>query len=277
MLCKDCQLPIRNEWPGPWCVPCWPELEPMPGQDNMTPFDLGIKDDLINIVRWAHNSAPRSKQIALGISEVGHPCERRIAYTMADIPAVNLFADPWPATVGTAVHSYMEQAVEAYQDAHGWDEWDTELKIYADDLIGGHTDLYNKKKFTVLDYKFPSGDNVKKMKKEGPSLQYRVQVHLYGLGHERAGRRVDRVGIVALGRQAWLKDLYVWTEPYDREFALRALQRVYSLGSKLIEMDIVNNPQLWADIPAKPDFICRFCPFYSRGAITTDQNGCPGA
>lgn len=276
MLCRACGKIILGDWPGQWHVKCHPEYEPMPGMDGMTPFDLGIKDDLINVIRWASNSSPRSQQVSLGVSEVGHPCERRIGYTMAGIPHVNLLADPWPATVGTSIHTYLESAVNEYQKVHGLDDWATELEIDTDGFIRGHTDLYDKKRFTVLDYKFPSGDNVKKMKKDGPSIQYKTQVQLYGLGHVRAGRRVDRVGIVAVGRQAWLKDIYVWTAPFDQAMAEKALERVYSLGRKLIDMDIVNNPGNWADIPSKPDFLCRFCPYYRRGAITIDQNGCPG-
>lgn len=275
MLCLECGMIITSTWPGPYHTNCWPEHEPMPGKDGMTPFDLGIQDDLINVVRWAHNNSPRGQQIALGCSEAGHPCDRRIGYTMAAIPPANLFADPWPATVGTSIHSWLEQAMEAYQDTHGIDEWATELEVYPSTLIKGHTDLYAKKRFTVLDWKFPGASNMKKMRKEGPSMQYQVQVQLYGLGHVQAGRRVDRVGIVAVGREAWLKDMYVWTTPFDRGVAEAALDRVDKIGKKLIEMDILNNPDRWIDVPSDPGFMCRFCPYYQRGVMTNDK-GCAG-
>lgn len=275
MLCLKCGLIIASEWPFQYHTSCFPDDMPLPGKDGMTGFDIGIVDDLINVVRWAHNNSPRSQQVSLGCSEAGHPCERRIGYTMAAIPPVNLMADPWPATVGTSIHAWLEGAVNAYQEVHGLNQWATEMEVFASPLMKGHTDLYDKSRFTVLDWKFPGASNMKKMRKEGPSQQYQVQVQLYGLGHVQAGRRVDRVGIVALAREAWLKDMYVWTTPFDRGVAEAALDRVDKIGKKLIEMDIMNNPDRWIDVPSDPGFMCRFCPYYQRGVMTNDK-GCAG-
>lgn len=277
MLCKSCGLAIPGEWPGPWHTGCWPELEPMPGMHGMTPFDLGIKNDIIDMVRWASNNSKRNLQVELGCSEAGHECDRRIGYTMAGIPPTAWKTDPWPAIVGTAVHSWMEDAVNKYQKVHSISEWETETEVAPSPLVIGHTDLFHLPTRTVLDYKFPSGDNLKKMLKDGPSTQYMTQVQLYGLGHHNAGRRVDRVGIIAAGRQGWLKDLYVHTVPFDIVVAQAALQRVYDIGAKLIDMDILNHPELWDDIPASPSYMCNFCPFLARKALNADDRGCPGS
>lgn len=279
MLCRKCGVIMKDDWGQQYeyHITCWPDDLPIPGQHGMTQRDLELKDDLIEIIRWGKDNAARSLQTSLGASEVGHECDRRIGYKMAGIPPVNLLADPWPAVVGTAIHSWMERTVNDFSAAHSLKRWVTELEVHPSPIVKGHTDLYDRDRFSVLDWKFPSPDNLRDMRKNGPSTQYMVQVQLYGLGHVRAGRRVDRVGIIALGRQGWLKDLYVHTVPFDQNAAERALQRVYDLGAKLNEMDIINHPQLWDDIPAVGSRICNYCPFFMRNAMNADDKGCPGS
>lgn len=275
MLCKECGFGIHESWEFDYHPNCWPEFEPMPGMFGMTPYDLGIKDDLINVVNWSSKNARRSLQVALGCSEVGQDCTRRLAYKMAGIPEVNVGTDPWPAVVGTSIHSYMEKAINDYQGVHSMAQWLTELTVVPSPLVRGHSDLLDVKRNLVLDWKFPSADNIRAMRKEGPSAQYVTQVQLYGLGHVMSGRTIERVGIVALGRQGWLKDMYVWTTVFDQQSAEASLQRVYDLGNKMIEVDIMNHPDLWSDIPATPSRLCSYCPYYRRG-IVTDNKGCSG-
>ena len=278
MLCLSCGTIIGSSWPFEYHVSCFPDDMVVPGFHGMTGFDIGLKEDVIETVLWAYRNSARSLQTQLGCSEAGHECDRRIGYTMAGIaPASKLGGDPWPAIVGTAIHSWMEQAVNSYQDAHSLKSWVTELEVWPSPLVKGHTDLYDRDRFAVLDWKFPSNDNLKKMLKDGPSTQYMTQVQLYGLGHHNAGRRVDRVGIVAAGRQGWLKDLYVHTAPFDIVVAQAALQRVYDIGARLIEMDILNHPELWDDIPAAPSYMCNFCPYLRRKSLMADATGCPGS
>lgn len=275
-LCQACRSPLTAVYENfPWHPNCAPEHEPIPGMHGMSFYDLAIKEDLIDIIRWSYLNSSRSQQVALGCSEVGHPCDRRLAYKIAGIPEVNIRTDPWPAVVGTSVHSWMEQAVNAYQQVHGQDEWITEMEVLPNPLVMGHTDLYGKKRRLVLDWKFPSPDNIRHMRENGPSVQYMTQVQLYGLGHLNAGRGVDRVGIIALGRQGWLKDLYVHTVPFDRSAADAALARIYALGHKLIDMNILEHPEMWADIDSTADRLCSYCPWYRQGLVTDDK-GCPG-
>lgn len=273
--CKHCGKQNTEQWPYEYCVPHWPEFEAMPGMNGMSPFDLGIKDDLINVVRWSSNNSHRSKQVALGCSEVGHPCDRRLAYKMAGVDEPNNYTDPWPAVVGTSIHSWMEQAVNDFQHVHGTKRWLTEMEVLPNPLVMGHTDLFDLETHTVLDWKFPSPANLKTMRTDGVSSQYMTQVQLYGLGHVNAGRRVERVGIAALGRQGWLKDMFVHTVPFDALLAERAIQRIFDIGDKLISMDVLNNPKGWKEISSKPDRLCNWCPFWRNG-ITVDEKGCAG-
>lgn len=273
-LAKDCGKLISGDWPGEYHVGCYPPFETMPGFD-MTSYDLEIKEDLTSIILNAQRNATRSKQVALGVSEVGNQCDLRIAYKMAGIPPTSNSPDPWPNIVGTSIHAWMEQAVNDYQGIHSVAEWITELEVAPSPLVKGHTDLYHTPRRLVLDWKFPSPDNIRKMREEGPSVQYQVQVQLYGLGHLNAGRKVDRVGIVALGRQGWLKDMYVWTTPFDREMAEKALQRVYDIGSKMIELNLPDSER-WDVVSRTSSRLCSWCPWFEPTAPGPWSNGCPG-
>lgn len=274
MLCRKCGVVITGDWPGEWHVGCYPDFEKLPGFD-MTGFDLELREDLIEVALWAQRHSHRSQQVALGCSEVGHTCDLRLAYKIAGAAAVHNGGDPWPAIVGTATHSWWEQAMANYQGVHGIDRWLTELEVHPSPIVRGHTDLYDAEKFIVLDFKFPSADNIKKMRDQGPPEQYITQVQLYGLGHIRAGRRVERVGLVALGRQGWLKDMWVWTTPFDQGHAEKALQRIYDLGAKMLDMGLPESDR-WEELDRDPSRLCSWCPYYNRNATVATSNGCPG-
>lgn len=273
-LCLTCGMVITGDWPGEWHVGCYPDFERMPGFD-MTSYDLEVKEDLVDIILWASKNATRSKQVALGVSEVGNECDLRIAYKMAGVPPTSNSPDPWPSVVGTSIHSWVEAAVADYQNIHSIAEWLTELEVAPSPLVAGHTDLYHAPRALVLDWKFPSPDNLRKMREEGPSLQYQVQVQLYGLGHIKAGRKVDRVGIAALGRSGWLKDLYVWTAQFDKELAEKALQRIYDIGTQVIDNYVVERND-WAAVKRVPTRLCSWCPWYAPEAQGPSAAGCPG-
>lgn len=275
-LCQGCGKPMEVVETGFFYhVECIPLFTPIPGMKGMSTYDLEIKEDIIEVVRWAQNNSRRSQQVALGCSEVGHECDRRLAYRIAGVDPGGYVNDPWPAVVGTSIHSWMEAAVNDYQAVHSTKQWITEMEVLPSPLVMGHTDLYDTQRNLVLDWKFPSPDNLRKMREDGPSVQYQVQVMLYGLGHRNAGRPVDRVGIVALGRQGWLKDMYVWTTEFDRSVAEQALARIYAIGGTLMNGDL-GSPQFWQDVPATPTRLCSWCPWHRREKKAADQFGCPG-
>jgi hypothetical protein len=274
--CRKCGLVMDGDWAtqADYHVGCFPDFEVMPGFE-MTGFDLALKEDLTEVILNASRNSARSKQVGLGCSEVGQECDLKLAYRMADMPHVHNGGDPWPAIVGTSIHAWMEQAVNDFQGIHGTRRWLTELEVFPSLIVAGHTDLYDSETFTVLDYKFPSPDNLKKMRTAGPSIQYVTQVQLYGLGHENAGRPVKRVGLVALGRQGWLKDMWVWTTEYDREVALAAIKRIHTIGAKMIELGLPESGA-WQDIERSPTRLCSWCNYWNRDQKEPGVNGCPG-
>jgi hypothetical protein len=221
-------------------------------------------DELRSVVRAYEDSRPRSRQKDLGPSEAGNPCNRRLAYRLLGASGVNTDSDPWPAIVGTAVHSWLEKAFSADPD-----RYDTEVKVELPTYMRGTVDLVDKHTKTVIDHKVLGLTSLKRFKAEGPGEQYRTQVHLYACGLRLEGYEIDHVAIAAWSRSGALKDAHYWTEPYDEtlvEATLRridALREVTAMGREALPL-----------IPTA-DANCTWCPFYVP-AVTDVTEGCPG-
>lgn len=240
-----------------------------------------LKKQVVDMILWVEENSARSKQVEIGPSEMGNPCDQRIARTFAGMPRVNFNIDPWPAIVGTAVHRWLEKAIGTFQKDFPAGtpvrKWQTEMAMSLDDMIPAHSDLYTHEA-DVVDWKTAGPTNFAKIKREGPPDYYVVQGHLYGYAHERAGRPVRDVVLAFLPRAGWLKDTFLWREPYDRRVALRAIARVYDIGEKLIKLDVEADPARWAEISMTPGEHCYSCPFFvDRPAESgPDATGCPG-
>jgi hypothetical protein len=240
------------------------------------PATVALRDELMGMILWADANSERSLQQAIGPSEIGHECDRRIAYRLLETKPCNNNRDPWPAIVGTAVHAWLEKAVNSYQAAHGGAAltfpWVTETTVQPDAIIEGHCDLYRPG--LVVDWKTAGPDVIKKIRRaSAPPASYRTQVHVYGYGHVRAGRPVDHVALVFLPRSGWLDGMYVWREPYDEAIAIAAIERVYAIGGKLLQ------GLSGANIPATPGDHCGFCPWFrydSVAGVGADEYGCTG-
>lgn len=236
-----------------------------------------LKTALTEIVMWADRNAERSLQVALGASELGSGCDRRIGYRIAGIPAANTNMDPWPAIVGTGIHDWLENAVNRFQAQTGCRDWMTETRVQPDPLIRSRSDLYHIPTQTVVDYKSAGKDKMAEVQTKGVPPGYEVQIHTYGLGYQKMGYPVKDVALVFLPRCGWLRDMYVWRDRYKPEVAEKAIARMYSIGAKLAQLDIMNNPHRWAQVEANPNY-CNWCPMFvnrelERGA---DATGCPG-
>lgn len=228
-----------------------------------------VKARLTEVIRWADSQSARSLQMGLGPSELGAECERYLAYRIAGVEGTNRYMDPWKAIVGTAIHKWLEDAVNGYQLHHKLHEFVTEATVPIDDLVIGHSDLFWRN--SVWDYKSMGKDKLKHFRAEGPTDQQIDQIQLYGLGQERLGRKVEFVGIIALPRDGWLEDMVVWADRFDRRYAQSVLQRPYQIAERLLVDESID----WESVPATPSRLCGFCPFY-RGGGRADHTGCPG-
>lgn len=243
-----------------------------------SPAATALKHELSQIILWNEHEAPRSKQQAVGPSELGNECARRIAYRIAGTPPVNL-PDPWPAIVGTSIHDWLERAVNSYQYKVKDLGYLTEVRVYPDPMVRGRSDVFHVPTGTVIDHKSTGTDGMRKARKGIISPAYRTQIQVYGLGHKRAGREVKNVALVFYPRSGWLKDVEVWIEPYDEAVALAAVARLYAIGDQLLDLEIDKNPHRFQQIEATPGDSCVWCPFYNQDLdqdIAASDKGCPG-
>lgn len=242
------------------------------------PHATALKHELSQVILWNEHNAPRSLQRAIGPSELGDPCDRKLAYRIAGIEPVN-FGDPWPAIVGTSIHDWLERAINRYQSTVKDLGYLTECRVYPDPMVKGRSDLFHVPTGTVVDHKTTGTDGMRKIRKGTIPDGYRTQVQVYGLGHRRAGREVKNVALIFYPRSGWLDDAYVWVEPYDEQVAAAALRRLYRVAYELLDHDIENNPHRFQLVEPTPGDSCVWCPFYLRESYVdtpASERGCPG-
>lgn len=225
-------------------------------------------DELRQIVRDHAASAPRSKQTDIGISEVGSPCSRRLAYKMLRVEPVNFDTDPWASIVGTATHAWLDKCF-AKVEVDGERRFATELRVELPGYFRGTIDVYDTATCTVIDHKVVGAASLKRYKTGDVGDQYRTQVHLYACALRLRGHQVDNVAIVFWSRSGGLRDACYWSEPYDERIVKAALQRYDALktitaaGTSALPM-----------IPTG-DAFCLFCPYYCPG-VTDVEVACGG-
>jgi hypothetical protein len=234
---------------------------------------LSLLSDLTDVIRWSDNNSSRSLQATIGPSELGSLCDRKIAYRLAGTPEANWWSDPLPAIVGTAVHTWLENAVTKFQAQHFMSRWLTEITVQPDPMVKGHCDLFDTELGAVIDWKTVSPTRLKAWKSSGPAEHYIDQVNLYGMGMAKAGYQVNKVVLIAVPRSGWLKDMQVWVDDYRPERAQAALDRMYGLAGRMLK---AGDDLAMAEIDSVPGFECAYCPWYRGGDKKADMSGCPG-
>lgn len=234
------------------------------------PIRAAVEDLIYNKYR----NTPRHLQVALGPSEIGEPCTRRLAYNLMHHTEYR-DGDPLPSIVGTAAHTWMEKACHEFNVAAGRVIWIPEGTVNVDKDLDGHSDAYNVDLETVFDWKFPGPSRLAKYKREGIGNQYRVQLHGYGRGWIRKGFVVRRVACICLPRGGFLKDAYYDVETFDDNVVSVALDRYYGLTELCIQMDVEQYPERYALFPKETGHDCQFCPWFKM-TLEDDGNTCPG-
>lgn len=268
------------------CLGCGERLDPFWALVGLHPtcedvLAVQLKEELKAIIKWAADTSPRSLQATLGPSELGHPCDRKLAYKMAGSQTFNTHIDPLIAVVGTGLHSWMEEAIRRFNATFGDDTLSPETRVHMDPNLAGTSDLYHKQLRAVVDFKSASADVIKKVPEAGPGPGYRTQVHLYGLGYENAGLPVENVMIAFIPRSGLLKSIHVWREPYDRQVAMDALARRDRVGNQVAHEQaghgrVTTFNNFATDGVTSKD--CWFCPYRGKDMLmgATAEYGCPG-
>lgn len=265
---KLVEQPAPVEPPAPRVIP-----------DGPPPSTLAVMRDVLGDL---DASRPRSMQTRVGPSELGTPCQRQLAYKIAGAPRrLPDNRPPWAPMQGTAVHGLMEEALQYHNRQLGYQRWVIEERLHMDDEISGSGDAFDLDTGTVVDWKHVGTTALREVKRKTipnhllVKQEYRIQGHVYGYGHERAGRDVRWIRLVFLARSHDFNDSAEWTEAYNPNIAINALDRYYATQDLIGTLDVANNPDMWGLVPAVPGKACTWCPFKRLGG-PADGTGCPG-
>lgn len=225
---------------------------------------------LLDVVTRAGVWTPRAGQVAIGPSEVGHPCTRRIAYKLLDWDKPNeMQGGSWAAQVGTAIHAYL---AEVFGKKEGYL---VEQRVNIRGNLSGTVDLYDTKNGVVLDWKTTGPSKLATYRKDGADPQHVIQVHLYAYGLAAQGADVKKVALAYLPTSGQLSDGYVDIRNYDENIALDAFKRLDTIHALLAQVDVEQNPEFWSQIPAKTSRLCAWCPYFKPFSKALNE-GCPG-
>lgn len=233
-----------------------------------------LPGEVLDVVTDAITNNPRSLQTAIGPSELGTPCPRRLAYRMAAVDKVN-DKPGWKPTVGTFVHTGLaDMFTEANRGRHPA-RWLVETRVSVGEVAGteviGSADLYDIATGTVIDFKVVGTASLRAKKAAGhPGQQYETQLMLYGRGFTRRGLPVNNVAILALPQNGELRENWWWTAPYDEQVAVDALTRATTVA----DLVAAGGAGAAALLPTA-DAFCSYCPWHLPAATELTQ-ACPG-
>lgn len=226
-------------------------------------LETRIKD----MYRSYSSDRPRSKQRALGPSEIGSICKRQLAFG-STAPRQgkghgSKAGDPWRSLVGVAMHELAEDVLRWDNERQGSTVWIPEAKVKGHDEHPGTCDVYSTEFRTVVDHKFPGLSMFTHYKNHGPSLKYRVQVQIYALGYERLGFDVENVGIMFISPGSDLGHGFLWLAKYEPSIARMALDNLNRVKDICKDLEVDRHPERFAQIPITPSDECRFCDYFS--------------
>jgi hypothetical protein len=218
--------------------------------------NVELARSLTKIIDEASSFAPRSKQKAIGPSEAGTECTRKLAYKLLDWEKVNEGSSfSWAATVGTAIHSHLANIFNKIEG------FEVEQKVQIRPGLAGSIDLFHIPSGTVIDWKTTSPSALPQ-KKKYPSKQNLVQVQLYAYGKALSGVEVKQVALVYLPTSGSLDDMHIELHDYNEQIALDALDRIDNIYALLTAADVEANPAMWEQIPKEAGRLCMYCPYF---------------
>jgi hypothetical protein len=229
-----------------------------------------LKAEIQAVIVGHANNAPRSLQNAIGPSEIGTDCVRRLGYKIAGVAPTNTSSDPWASISGTSIHGWLEGAFGADPD-----RWLVETRVQITQTLAGSVDLYDRLNRRVIDHKTSGATGMKKYKSTGPTPQQLIQINLYAYGLTLAGYPVDEVALVYYPLGGRLSGMHTWIGTYDVDVAMDALTRFDNIRALTVSLDADTQPGRLSLLPATATRLCAYCPNYLFGS-TDIATGCPG-
>lgn len=226
--------------------------------------------ELAQMIHDAGVWTPRARQVAIGPSEMGHECTRRLAYKLLDWEQVNVAqSSNWASQVGSAIHAHL---AEIFRKKEGFE---VEQKVTIRGQLAGTVDLFDTVRGIVMDWKTTGYSKLQEYRKSGATAQHITQVQLYGYGKALSGAKVNKVALVYLPTSGSLDEMHLELHDYDEKVALDALARVDDITALLAQLDVENNPAMWNVIPKVASRNCNWCPYFLP--YSTDvSKGCSG-
>lgn len=245
----------------------YPQAPPVPAEPPDSGISLqqmlvaeSVRDKLITIA----NATPRSRQDALGGSEVGQKCRRRLAYRLTGTPVVNVRDPIKPTIIGGGGHMAIAEGLARIDPQRYMIEAPV---IYRG--IPGHVDCYDRFKRWVIDWKITGTKRLRRYRTEGVPANYVTQINIYAAGLIAAGFPVDLVAVVFIDRDGEVDDVYAWTAKPDQRIADEAINVLDQLRAELAA------GRRAADIEPWTSPLCRYCPNYNP--LASDLTlACPG-
>jgi hypothetical protein len=214
----------------------------------------------VSHIELGMRTSERSLQHTIGASEVGHPCDRRLAYRINGVAPVN-FSDPTRQLVGIGAHHVVEDLHHRLDRGTG--RFLTEVSIIYRGTPG-RVDMFDRYLGALYDWKTTGKARLATYRKNGIPPAYRVQVQVYGVGMALLGHDVKDLAVFFLPYDGALSQCWSWETKPDRGVADAAIDRLLGL----------HDCQEPAAASITPDRLCAYCPFYNPR--TADLNlGCP--
>lgn len=215
---------------------------------------MTIATELIKALNSSSKGSARGQQKQVGPSEIGG-CRRSTWLRINNFKRTNPDTLRLAAIMGTAIHTYIEQAF-ARQDPFQ-ERYILEAEVEYEGLMG-HVDMFDKINKEVIDWKTVKKSNINKF----PSKQQVMQVQLYGYLFSKTGTEVKTVTLVAIPRDGDERDIVFHSEPYDESIAIEGLKWLKEVR------EMTEAP------PAEKDaFFCRnYCGFFDASGT----EGCAG-
>jgi len=243
-----------------WTDPA-PVTEPEVALD---PIGLVLADALRELIYTGATTSQRSRQTAVGVSEIGGDCDRKLAYKIAEVTPTNIDADPMPSIIGTGFHLHMEKIFSTLDRRR----WLVEVPVTYRG-IPGTCDLYDRRRKLLIDWKSTSKAKLRRLRTDGPPLQAQVQIQIYAQALLALGETPQRCALAYVPRDGSLDDLWVWSTPLQPDLVQHWIERFEGLVERIATG---TNP---AAIDATPSRLCGWCAHYSP--TSTDlSRGCPG-
>lgn len=239
----------------------------------MTPFAAEIAARVKETFYAYTSRMDRNAQKTLGPSEIGTPCDRRLVMHLLGCDPVNPGTDNWASFVGTCIHVGLGEMFNWANANTGRYAVEMPLNLPSVQVPKGTGDLLDRVLCMFIDHKAMGSWSLNKLMSEGPNPTYRVQLHTYGMGAEDLGEQIEHVALIAWPRErSTLRNLYVWTEPYDRRIAEEALKRVDDLQHIANKVSPGWSP---LDIAASFDIAddCKFCPYHMPNSKSLQRSG----